>query len=66
MPEGVTAEMWKQKTCVFIFQQFFIVAVTDNPADCLIQVSLMLCVSVAVHKYKIRVAINGYLARFQP
>lgn len=51
--------MRKQHFGIFVFQKLLIVTVTDYAADCFIECSLMLRISEAIDKDKIRVSVNG-------
>ena len=56
MPQGVAAETRQEYGAVRILRQHFIVAVPDDAPDGLVQRSLILALSKAVDKDKVRVA----------
>ena len=62
VPQGVTAKVWKQNRIFLALLEYFIVAVPDNPADGLVQRSLIEGAAVTVEEDKIRVSVNGHLA----
>ena len=62
MPQGVTAKVRKQNGVFFTLLEHFIVAIPDDPADSLVQRSLIECSSIPVEEDEIRVSINGHLA----
>lgn len=49
----MAAKMRKQNLCIFIFQELFIIAVTDNTADSFVKGCLILRLSKSIQKYKI-------------
>ena len=55
----MAAKMRKQNLCIFIFQELFIIAVTDNTADSFVKGCLMLRLSKSIQKYKIGVSVNS-------
>ena len=62
MPQGVAAETRQEYGAVRILRQHFIVAVPDDAPDGLIQRSLMLALTKAVDKDKVRVTVHRYRA----
>ena len=62
MPQGVAAETRQEHGAVRILRQHFIVAVPDDAPDGLVQRSLMLALTKAVDKDKVRVTVHRYRA----
>lgn len=62
MPQGVAAETRQEYGAVRVLRQHFIVAVPDDTTDGLIQRSLMLTLTKAVDKDKVRVTVHRYRA----
>lgn len=55
----MTAKMRKQNLCIFIFQKLFIIAVTNDTADCFVKGCLMLRLSETVKKDKISISVHN-------
>ena len=51
--------MRKQNLCIFIFQELFIIAVTDDTTDCFVKGCLMLRLSKTVKKDKISISVHN-------
>ena len=62
MPQGVTAKVRKQNGVIFTLLEHFVAAIPDDPADGLVQRSLIKCSSIPVEEDKIRVTVDGHLA----
>ena len=62
VPQGATAKVWKQNGIFLTLLEYFIIAVPDDPADGLVQRSLVESTAVPVEEDKIRVSVNGHLA----
>lgn len=58
----MAAKMRKQNLCIFIFQELFIIAVTDNTADSFVKGCLMLRLSKSIQKYKISISVHNSFA----
>ena len=65
VPEIVAAEMRKQNLRILVFQELCIIAVPNDTAERFIQGTLMLGLSKAVHKDKIRIPVDRDVA-FDP
>src|SRR5574344_2722300 len=55
----MAAKMRKQNLCIFIFQELFIIAVTDNTTYCFVKGCLMLRLSKTVKKDKISISVHN-------
>lgn len=62
MPQRVTTKVRKQYGVFFTLLEHLVVAVPDDPADSLVQRSLIKGSAVPVEEDEIRVAVNGHLA----
>ena len=62
MPQGMAAETRQEYGAVRILRKHFIVAVPDDAPDGLVQRSLMLALTKAVDKDKVRVTVHRYRA----
>lgn len=58
MPQRMTAEMGEENGIVFFFHQYFIITVSDDPADGLIQRAMIERTAIPVQKDEVRVSIN--------
>ena len=58
----MAAKMRKQNLCIFIFQELFIIAVTDNTTYCFVKGCLMLRLSKTVKKDKISISVHNSFA----
>lgn len=57
MPQGVTAKVWKQNGIFFTLLEHLVIAVPDDPADSLVQRSLVKGTTIPVKEDEIRVTI---------
>ena len=62
MPQSVTTETGKENGIVRIVCQHFIVTVSDNASDCLVQRPLMLAFTKTVDEDEVRVTVHRYRA----
>lgn len=62
VPQSVTTETREENSTVWVFCQFFIVAVSDNASNCLVQRSLMLAFTKTVDEDEVRVTVHRYRA----
>ena len=58
VPQSVTTETREENSTVWVFCQFFIVTVSDNASDCLVQRPLMLAFTKTVDEDEVRVAVH--------
>ena len=62
VPQSVTTETGKENGTVRIVCQHFIVTVSDNASDCLVQRPLMLAFTKTVDEDEVRVTVHRYRA----
>lgn len=60
MAKRMAAKVRQQNCRVFIFQELFIIAVSDDTVDCFVQVRKILGSSEPIDKNEIRIAVNRY------
>ena len=58
----MTTEGREEDGIALATQQHFVIAISDDPLQCLVECPLMLCVPKAIHEDEVSVAINLSLA----
>ena len=64
MPQNMTTERWEQNHFLVALLECFIITITNNPSQSLVERSLMLGLSKAINKDEIRISINRCFAMY--